>query len=107
MKDVFLALLPEDILEIRAIGINPEFNHPPRRVKTAGNIAAALAFTDVPDIHHNDVRIVQHANKIRRLNLLNAGAGVLNHLGCGDFERHLNSLRSGGIWHDLFKNCHG
>src|SRR5690606_28531386 len=79
-------VLTEHVFEIRAVGIDPEFDHPARRVKTAGNVPCLFAFAGVADVDDDHLGVIQHGDQIGGFDFPNPGAGGGNHIGGGGFQ---------------------
>ena len=79
MEHKFL-VLTEDLFEVRAFGVDPEFDHAARCVKASRNIAAALTFANVAQIDDNDIGVVHHIYQLRGVNLGNSRPGSAHHV---------------------------
>ena len=96
-----LFVFTEDFLEIGAVGVDPEFDHAARGVKTAGDVAA-LALAHVADIDDDDVRVVHFGDQIGGFDLFDPRARFRDHFGGGFFQfRHGSGSASWNIARSL------
>src|SRR3984893_14469677 len=56
----------ENVLVIGALGVNPEFQHPARSMERAGNVAVALEFANIADVHQDQAWIVLEFDRLLR-----------------------------------------
>src|ERR1700674_5413859 len=67
---------------VGALRVDPEFQHPALRMERAGNVAVALEFANIADVHQEDAGIVFELDRLLRgygLDLLfGLGAQFLN-----------------------------
>lgn len=80
VKDEFF-LLTEDILEVGAVWIDPEFDHATRCMEATGDKTATLTLTHISNVDYHDIGIVEHANKIGSFNFFDAFSCCSNHVG--------------------------
>lgn len=64
-KEYELLSRPEDVLVVGAFGIDPEFEHPARRVEGAWNATFARQFSDIAQIDNHNVGIVFELDRLR------------------------------------------
>ena len=60
----------EHRLEIGAFGVHPELDHAARRVKAAGDVAAARPFPRIADVDDYHIGRAQHGDGVRRFDFL-------------------------------------
>ena len=90
MEDEFL-VFGEDLFEIGAVGVHPEFQHAAWAVEAAGDEAAALAFARVAQIDDLDGRIIHQGDGIGGGDFFDARTCGGDHFGCCGFGGHVNS----------------
>jgi energy-coupling factor transporter ATP-binding protein EcfA2 len=75
VEDEFLAR-SEKLPVVGAVRIDPEFEHPARRVDGAGNHAVPVQFADVANIDDDDVFVVQQVRRLGDRHGLDDGVGL-------------------------------
>lgn len=80
-------VLGENLFEIRAVRVDPEFCHAARAMKAAGDEATPLAFANIAQIDDHDIRVLEHRYSVGGFDLCDRGPRARDQCGGVDFER--------------------